>query len=297
VAALLDPLADLKAEIAAEEAAEAAKTAAPAAEEPPAETEEEPEVEAKPEAKAEPEAKTEPAKPAAAKPATEEKPKPKPASERMVPAERMNEYAVKNRQLERRLETLAEELERLRNPPKQEAEKPPQTADQIRAEAIAQAKLEITVDAFVAEGNSAFGEAEFGAACQRIQDLIGKKNNLVTIAVAALDTPAAAARALGRLGQKDAPEIEAFLKMPEAKMGRLLEKYANEKAPKAPKAEGGEREPAPRRARIEQEEEPPEPIRPINGGNRVAEGFEDEVPDDVWFKRFDEQILNKPRSH
>jgi hypothetical protein len=290
---LIDPLADLKAEIAAEEATEAAKTAAPAADEPPVEEETDPEpVEAKPEPK-----KVEAAapKPAPEKPAAEEKPKPKTPAERMVPAERMNEYAVKNRQLERRVETLAEELERLRNPPKPEAERPAQTADQIRAEAIAQAKLEMTIDAFVAEGEAAFGADDFGAACKRIQDLIGKPNNLVSIAVAAMDSPKDAARALGRLGQKDAPEIEAFLKMPEAKMGRLLEKYANEKAPKAPKAEGGEREPSPRRARIEQEEEPPEPLRPLSGGNRVQEGFEDEVPDDVWFKRFDEQILNKPK--
>jgi hypothetical protein len=289
---LIDPLADLKAEIAAEEAAEAAKTAAPAADEPPVEEETDPEpVEAKPEPK-----KVEAAapKPAPEKPA-EEKPKPKAPTERMVPAERLNEYAVRTRRLERELELRDQENERLRNPPKPEAERPAQTVEQIRAEAIAQAKLEITIDAFVAEGEAAFGADDFGAACKRIQDLIGKPNNLVSIAVAAMDSPKDAARALGRLGMKDAPEIEAFLKMPEAKMGRLLEKYANEKVPKAPKAEGGEREPSPRRARIEQEEEPPEPLRPLSGGNRVQEGFEDEVPDDVWFKRFDEQILNKPK--
>jgi len=275
---LIDPLADLKAEIAAEEAG------AP-----------QPDETATEEAKlAEEEARVA-AEEAAAEPVAEEEPPAKPAKrakkapeERMVPAERLNEYAVKVRMLEKE----KEELERKLNPPPPAPPKPARTEDQIRTEARAQARLEIQLESFTAAGNEKYGQQAFDQACDKIAKLIGGPTNLVAIAIEATGSPKDAATAIATLGQGDAPEIEAFLRLSPIRQAAQLARMAS--TTRARRGDDDD-EPAPRRRRqIEvEEDEELEPIRPLQGANAVSESLGDDVPMDLWVKRFDEQVLNK----
>jgi hypothetical protein len=277
----IDPLADLKAEIAAEEAA-----AVPAAEETAAE-------EAKL-AEEEAQVAAEEAAAVAAEPPVEEPAKPAKKSkkvaadeDRMVPASRMNEYAVRVRQLEKD----KEELEKKLNPP---ADLTPQqrTEAQIRAETRAQVKLEIQLEAFSAEGSAAYTQKAFDAACDKIAKLIGGPTNLVALAIEATGSPKDAARAIYAIGSNDAPEIEAFLKLSPIRQAAHLAKLATARTKRATVEE--EEAPRPRRRQqVEVEEEELEPLTPLNGTNVVNESLGDDVPMDVWVERFDKQILNK----
>src|SRR6185436_5878467 len=196
---LIDPLADLKAEIAAEEAG------AP-----------QPDETATEEAKlAEEEARVA-AEEAAAEPVAEEEPPAKPAKrakkapeERMVPAERLTEYAVKVRMLEKE----KEELERKLNPPPPQAPKPPRSEDQIIAQARAQARLEIQLETFATEGNAKYGQAAFDEACDKVAKLIGGPTDLVAVAIEVTGSPKDASTAIMTLGSMEAPDINAFLQL------------------------------------------------------------------------------------
>lgn len=276
---LIDPLADLKAEIAAEEAG------APQPDETAAEEAKLAEEEAKVAAE---EAAAEPV----AEPAPEEAPKKRkaktPPEERMVPAERLTEYAVRVRMLEKE----KEELEKKLNPPPPQAPKPPRSEDQIIAQARAQARLEIQLETFATEGNTKYGQAAFDAACDKVAKLIGGPTDLVAVAIEVTGSPKDASTAIMTLGSMEAPDITAFLQLSRLRQAAQLARWAT---PARRRAAATEDEPAPRRRRqveVEEDEEL-EPIRPLQGANAVSESLGDDVPMDLWVKRFDEQVLNK----
>ena len=52
-----------------------------------------------------------------------------------------------------------------------------------------------------------------------------------------------------------------------------------------------------KRARIEEDNEPPVPLRPVKGNARIPEGLGDDVPDEVFYERFEKQIMNKGLRH
>jgi hypothetical protein len=278
----IDPLADLKAEIAAE-----AAVAVPAAEETAAEEAKLAEEEAQVAAEEVAAVAAEPPVEEPAKPPAKKGKKTAPSDEdRMVPASRMNEYAVRVRQLEKD----KEELEKKLNPP---ADLTPQqrTEAQIRAETRAQVRLEIQLEAFSAEGSAAYTQKAFDAACDKIAKLINGPTNLVALAIEATGSPKDAAKAIYAIGSNDAPEIEAFLKLSPIRQAAHLAKLVTTR--KRAAAEEEEPAPRPRRRQVEVEEEELEPLTPLNGTNVVNESLGDDVPMDVWVERFDKQILNK----
>lgn len=271
-----DPLADLKAEIAAEEAAKPPVVVEPETTEEVVEDEPKPEVkdpdDKKPEVKA------------------EEKPKPKKKEpvERTVPVERLNEEAVKRRKLEKANEELAAELEALKNPKKPEEQPKPKqlTVEEIRTQERANARLELQLEDFVTSGIKEYSQEGFDAACNKINELIGGPSNLIAIAIEATGSPTLAAKAIFLLGQDDAPDIEKFLAMSAIRQAASLSKLATARTRK---------EDEPKKKKVEEDDEPPVPLRPIKGNNRVDEGLGDDVPDDVFYQRFEEKILNKAR--
>jgi len=280
---LIDPLADLKAEIAAAVPAPDPVLEETAAEEARLAAEEEQTRAAEAAAASEVEAEV------PAKPAKKGKKAP-PPEERMVPVERMNEYAVRVRQLEKEKEELERKLNPLPEPPPQA----PKTEAQIRAEERALARLDVQMEAFSAAGNERYTQKAFDAACDKIAKLINGPTNLISLAIEATGTPKDAANAIMALGQGDAPEIEAFLKLSLIKQATHLAKLAAARTRKAATAED---EPAPRRrAKVEVEEDEDEeiqPLRPLSAGNAVNESLGDDVPMDLWVERFDKQVLNK----
>jgi hypothetical protein len=283
---LIDPLADLKAEIAAEDAA--AQAAAPPEPEPAEEDAAQVEEAQLAEAEA---AQAQAAEAAAAEPPEQPAPKRRKkaaAEDRMVPVERLNEYAVKVRQLEK----TNEELERKLNPP---PELTPQqlTEAQIRADARAHARLEIQLEAFQEAGNARYTQEAFDAACAKIAKLINGPSQLVAVAIEATGTPKDASTAIMTLGSMDAPNIAAFLQLSQIKQAAQLSKWATAR----PKRAADDEAPPRRRQQIEQEEEELEPITPLQGATRVDESLGDEVPPEVWFERFEKQVMNKGRSH
>lgn len=294
-AQLIDPLADLKAEIAAEGAADGKtapvvedETAGDEEVEAKAEGEETPDDEPKPEDEKKPEVRAE-----------EEKPKPKKKAkepaEKMIPVERLNEEAVKRRKAEKIAEELTAEVEKLKNPKKAEEQPKPRqlTLEEVRVQERAAARLEIQLEDFVASGPGVAGTQEaFDAACNKINDLISGPSNLIAIAIEATGSPKDAAKALYQLGQDDVSEIEKFLALSPIRQAARLAKLATARVQR-----DDEPEPKPKRkAKVEEDEDPPTPLRPIKGNNRVQEGLGDEVPDEVFTERFN-QLMDKRVRH
>ena len=285
-AQMIDPLADLKAEIAAEAGAQPpvdpvleetkAEEAALAAEEERVAAEEAAALAAEPPAEGKKKAK-----------------KSVPEAERMVPVERMNEYAVRVRQLEKE----KEELEAKLNPPPPPPPQAPKTEDQIRAEARAMARLEIQLEQFSAEGNARYTQKVFDKACDKIAGLIAGPSNLVALAIEATGgSPKDASVAIMALGSMDAPEITAILAQSQIRQAAQLAKWATARTKRA----AVEEEPAPRRKQVIEEEDEDEeitPLRPIRGSTTVNESLGDDVPAELWFDRFEKQIMNKKLPH
>ena len=140
-----------------------------------------------------------------AEPEPEKKGK-KPPEERMVPVERMNEYAVQGPPARKREGGAGEEAQSAARPPPPA----PKTEDQIRAEARALARLEIQLEAFSEEGNARYTQKAFDAACDKIAKLIAGPSDLVALAIEATGSPKDAAVAIMALGSGDAPEIEGL---------------------------------------------------------------------------------------
>lgn len=279
MANLRDPLADLKAEIAAEEASGRQS----GADDPP---------QTEPEDKASDEAPEEQVAESAAGDEVDKDAGKKPDRKSdVVPRSRFNEEAAKRRTLQNQLDELTKEVEALKNPPKAEdAGKPkPLTIEDIRAQERANVRLEMQLEDFVTTGVKEYTQEKFDESCNRISDVIGKDrpNNLIAIAIEAAGTPALAAKAIYLLGQQDVPEIEQFLAMSAIRQAAQLAKLATTRGRKADEdAKRG-------KTQIEEQEEPPAPIRPIRTNSRVMEGLGDDVPEDVWYERFEKQIMNK----
>lgn len=303
-----DPLADLKAEIAAEEAALAGQEADTQAAEAAAQQAEDERLAAEADddatdetpdpdvaAQAEVEGKPDDAKPD--KKTKKGKKGEESDDERMVPASRLNQYAVENRKLTKQLDTLSQEVEKLKNPVKPGEKKqltPEEYRDQIRTQERANIRLEMQLEEFTSAGNAKYTQAAFDTACNKISELIDGPNDLVAIAIEAAGTPKAAADALYLLGQNDAPEIEAFLALSPIRKAAQLAKLAATRPSRATKQDD---DPAyrPKRPKVEEDDEPPVPLRPLKGNARIPEGLGDDVPDDVWNERFEKQIMNKGR--
>lgn len=279
MAALHDPLADLKAEI----EAEAGKPPKPGEGTPADEPEEE---ESPPEEPAE-----EPEKAAQEEIEGRKKPKGKETAARMVPGERLNEYAVKNRQLTKQLEEMSTRLDRIEHPEKYQPNQP-LTEEQVRHQIRAEEREALRRESFLTTGYEAFGQKEFDAACNHLASLLptGAGPPFVTMVIDTFEgNMEHASKAIKRLAEMDVPEAEAFLaKSPAAQIRSLSELVRTRQRPENGKG---------KKAQLEEEEEAPEPLRPLRGQGRVEEGLGDDVPDDVWFKRFDERVLNKPRPH
>lgn len=304
-----DPLADLKAEIAAEEAALGEQEQTTQAEEIAAQAAEDARLAAEAKDDGEADGGEEDAdKTAQAKVEDkEEKPEAKGKKtkaetdeERMVPASRLNSYAVENRKLTKQLETLSQEVEKLKNPPKPGEVKqltPEQYREQVRAQERANIRLEMQLEEFVGAGNTKYTQKAFDAACDKINELIGGPSDLVAIAMEATGSPKAAADAVFLLGQNDAPEIEAFLALSPIKKAAHLAKLASARPSRAKTSEEDAPGFRPKRPKVEDDDEPPAPLRPIKGNARIPEGLGDDVPDDVWNERFEKQIMNKNLAH
>jgi hypothetical protein len=155
-------------------------------------------------------------------------------------------------------------------------------------------KLELQLEAFAAAGNEKYTQKAFDAACDKIAKLINGPSNLVAIAIEATGTPKEAADAIMKLGQGDAPDITAFLALSPIRQGAHLAKLA---AARTKRTAAEEDEPPRKRNRVEEEDEPPEPLCPLPGANRTNDGLGDDVPPDVWFDRFEKQIMNKKLPH
>lgn len=220
----------------------------------------------------------------------------------VVPRSRYNEEAAKRRVAENTIKDLEARLSKLENPPKpgEEGKPKPLTIEEIRAQERANVRLEMQLEDFVNTGNKKYTQEAFDASCNRISEVIGKgkPNNLVAIAIEATGTPALAAKAIYLLGQADVPEIEAFVGMSALKQAAHLARLAAPRSSSKGKQDDDEDDPKPRKmAKIDQDDEPPPPLRPIKGNGRIPEGLGDDVPEDVWFDRFEKQIMNKGMRH
>ena len=279
-----DPLADLRAELAAEAQAEAAADP----KNPPAEAEATADDAAVAAEGGEPEGE-EGSEAQAAVEGREAKKK----DAKAVPVSRFNEEAVKRRQAQKRVDELERELEAVKNPQKTDPSRPRQpTIEELREQIRAEERFKMQIDDFVGNGYKDFGQEQFDAASKKIADLIaGDTTNIVNVALEAAGTPKLAAKALYLLGQGDASEIEAFLALSPLRQAAAIAKLASSRIK-------GDEEPArvpakaKAKARVEEDEEPPAPLRPIKGGSRVPEGLGDDVPEDVWFDRFEKTIMN-----
>jgi hypothetical protein len=283
VAALIDPLADLKAEI----AAEAGRPPKPGEDTPADEPEEE---------ESPPEEPSEPAEDpdVAAQAAVEaRKPKGKTTSARLVPAERLNEYALKNRQQAKAIEELNARLDRMEHPEKYVGPQP-ETEENVRVRIRAEEREGLRRESFLTVGYEAFGKKEFDDACNHVASLLpnGAGPGFVSMVIDTFEgNMKQASGAIKRLAEMDVSEAEAFLAKTPAAQVRTLSELVRTRQRTEPA--NGKRT----RVQLEEDEEAPEPLRPLRGQGRIEEGLGDDVPDDVWFQRFKDRVLDKPRPH
>lgn len=296
----VDPLADLKAELAAEAAAgttdgEEEATAAPVAAAAVAATDDE-----DPDAKADDDAKDEkPAAPApkAAKDDKPAAPKPKADADRpkFVPVSRVNEETAKRRRAERDLAAANERLAALEAAPPGKDAKPVSEDDRkkVVAEARQMARLEVMAENFVNAGYDEYGAKEFDSVSSSLSDL-GAPDNLVVIAVEATGSAAKAARAIYNLGQQEAEVIEAFFRLPPLRMAAKLEALASAPKAEAPTEEDDEADKKPAggkksNGKVSGEvSRAPAPIAPVGG--RAAAANDDDITDDLSEDQFTERF-------
>lgn len=230
----------------------------------------------------------------------------KPAKKDTIPKARLAEETQKRRQsdaravrAEREAAELRQRLDAVTNPKLDKDGKPiPKTPEQERQElfeaARQQARMEIRVENFQNAGTAAFG-AEFDEACDSLSEL-GAPAELIVLALEATETPKQAAKAIFLLSKEEPEVIKKFLTSSGIKQGVMLGKLAAKPTAKADKDEEIEEEKPRVAAKKADVSRAPAPIKPVKGSRTVPDGFGDDVPDDVFTKRFEENILNPQRA-
>lgn len=277
-----DPIADLEAELAREAEATAAGKGKPA----PAPAEDDEDVVEEVAAADDPEAVADSDDKAQA--AIEGKAKPRSEA---VPRARLDESEGRRRRLAKESaekDARIAELEAKLTPSKKPA--PGEVdVDKLREDIRNEERFKLRVDQFSDAGHETYGEEAFDEACERLNEL-GAPGSILTIALEATDTPGQAAKSLFVFGQQPPAEIERVLKLSPLKQGAYLARLSTQRA----KAETPADDPP---ARSATKKTPPKPLGAIKGNAAMADGFGDDVPDDVWGKRFDEQVLGIRTAH
>lgn len=208
-----------------------------------------------------------------------------------IPRARLDEEYAKRRRAERIARENSEKAARLEKELEEVRKAKPadgKTPDQIREEIRAEEHFKLQVNQMTEAGNKNFGEKEFDEAADRLTDL-GAPGTLVNLALAATDTPSAAARAIFMFGQQTPEEIERVLALPPLKQATYLARMSTQRAKNDAK-ERDEEDDKPARTRAPLRT-PPKPIKPLGGKEAMTEGFGDDVPDEIWGERFNKEIL------
>lgn len=283
-----DPIAEL-----ADELAREAETQAKASTNPDDEADDEKVVTSDDEGKEEVEAKASDAEgkddDQKAQEAIEGKKDPKEVKRDVVPRTRLDEEYAKRRKAERIAREKDEELARLKAGKDGDTKTNAETEEQLRERIRGEEVFKINVKAMLDNAKETYGDA-FDEAANRLEEL-GAPGSIVALALESTDGPKEAAKALYLLGQQPPEEVERVLKLPTLKQATYLARLSTQRARSENKEE--EEKPSPKKpARVA-----PRPISPVGGKDKMAEGFGDDVPDEVFNKRFNEEILGIGRSH